>query len=106
MLLLRYLQLLSTCSWSLSNQAALLRYQLFVHCDLFGWLMRRLKACPNSQKQPKPSCRWGLRLSWTAAPIGVAKSAAGNLNLALPKSSGKYDGIKNSSGSLRCLGQQ
>ncbi len=38
MLLLRYLQLRAKFSWSLSNLAALLRQQLFVHRDLWKWL--------------------------------------------------------------------
>jgi len=38
MLILRYLQLRSTFSWSLSNLIALLRHQLFVYRDLFTWL--------------------------------------------------------------------
>ena len=38
MVLLRYLQLRSTWSWSLSNLAALLRYQLFVYRDLWEWV--------------------------------------------------------------------
>ena len=36
--LLRYLQLRSTWKWSLSNLAALLRYQLFVYRDLWTWI--------------------------------------------------------------------
>ena len=38
MLILKYLQLLSRFSWSLSNLIALLRHQLFVYRDLFAWL--------------------------------------------------------------------
>ncbi len=38
MLLLRYLQLRAKFAWSLSNLAALLRQQLFVHRDLWQWL--------------------------------------------------------------------
>jgi hypothetical protein len=38
MLLLKYLQLRSSFSWSLSNLCALLRQQLFVYRDLFAWL--------------------------------------------------------------------
>ena len=38
MLVLRYLQLMSTFGWSLSNLAALLRHQLFVYRDLWAWL--------------------------------------------------------------------
>jgi len=38
MLVLKYLQLKSTFSWSLSNLAALLRQQLFFYRDLWAWL--------------------------------------------------------------------
>jgi hypothetical protein len=38
MLLLKYLQLRATIGWSLSMLVALLRQQLFVHCDLWHWL--------------------------------------------------------------------
>ena len=38
MLLLRYLQLRAKFGWSLSNLAALLRQQLFVHRDAWKWL--------------------------------------------------------------------
>lgn len=38
MLILKYLQLRSRFSWSLSNLIALLRHQLFVYRDLFSWL--------------------------------------------------------------------
>jgi hypothetical protein len=38
MLILKYLQLRSRFSWSLSNLIALLRHQLFVYRDLFTWL--------------------------------------------------------------------
>lgn len=37
MVVLRYLQLLSTWKWSLSNLVALLRHQLFVYRDLWSW---------------------------------------------------------------------
>ena len=37
MLLLRFLQLRSRFSWSLSNLVALLRFNLFVHRDLWAW---------------------------------------------------------------------
>jgi hypothetical protein len=37
MLVLKYLQLKSTFSWSLSNLIALLRQQLFVYRDLYQW---------------------------------------------------------------------
>jgi IS4 transposase len=38
MLLLRYLQLSSHFGWSLSKLVALLRMNLFTHCDLMAWL--------------------------------------------------------------------
>jgi hypothetical protein len=38
MVVLRYLQLRSTWSWSLSNLVALLRQQLFVYRDLWNWI--------------------------------------------------------------------
>jgi len=38
MVLLRYLKLRSSWKWSLSNLVALLRYQLFVHRDLWSWI--------------------------------------------------------------------
>ena len=38
MLVLKYLQLKSSFSWSLSTLAALLRQQLFFYRDLWGWL--------------------------------------------------------------------
>ena len=38
MLILKYLQIKSTFGWSLSNLAALLRQQLFIFRDLWGWL--------------------------------------------------------------------
>lgn len=38
MLILKFLQLRSRFSWSLSNLIALLRHQLFVYRDLFTWL--------------------------------------------------------------------
>jgi len=47
MLVLRYLQLMSTFWWSLSNLAALLRHQLFVYRDLFGWLNTPFEGPPQ-----------------------------------------------------------
>jgi hypothetical protein len=38
MLLLKFLQLKSTWPWSLSNLAALLRFNLLTYRDLWGWL--------------------------------------------------------------------
>jgi len=46
MLLVKYLQLKSTFGWSLSNLVALLRQQLFVYRDLFGWLNDPFEAPP------------------------------------------------------------
>jgi hypothetical protein len=45
-LLLKYLQLRSRFGWSLSNLVALLRQQLFVYRDLFGWLDRPFEPPP------------------------------------------------------------
>ena len=47
MLVLRYLQLMSTFGWSLSNLVALLRLQLFVYRDLFGWLNAPFEGPPQ-----------------------------------------------------------
>jgi hypothetical protein len=47
MLVLRYLQLMSAFGWSLSNLAALLRHQLFVYRDLFGWLNAPFEGPPQ-----------------------------------------------------------
>ncbi|KPJ99480.1 MAG: hypothetical protein AMK71_09715, partial [Nitrospira bacterium SG8_35_4] len=47
MLVLRYLQLVSTFGWSLSNLAALLRHQLFVYRDLFAWLNEPFEGPPQ-----------------------------------------------------------
>ena len=46
MLLLKYLQLMSTLGWSLSNLVALLRQQLFVYRDLWTWLNDPFQAPP------------------------------------------------------------
>ena len=46
MLLLKYLQLRSSFGWSLSNLVALVRQQLFVYRDLFGWLNDPFQAPP------------------------------------------------------------
>jgi len=47
MLLLKYLQLRSRYSWSLSNLVALLRQQLFVYRDLWSWLDCPFQAPPG-----------------------------------------------------------
>lgn len=46
MLVLKYLQLKATFSWSLSNLAALLRQQLFFYRDLWVWLDNPFQAPP------------------------------------------------------------
>jgi hypothetical protein len=46
MLLVKFLQMRSTFGWSLSNLIALLRQQLFVYRDLFGWLNDPFQAPP------------------------------------------------------------
>ena len=46
MLLLRYLQLISSFGWSLSNLVALLRHQLFVYRNLMTWLNAPFEAPP------------------------------------------------------------
>jgi Domain of unknown function (DUF4372)/Transposase DDE domain len=46
MLVLKYLKLKSTFSWSLSNLAALLRQQLFFYRDLYVWLDDPFQAPP------------------------------------------------------------
>jgi Transposase DDE domain/Domain of unknown function (DUF4372) len=59
LLLLKYLQLRARFGWSLSNLAALLRQQLFVYRDLFGWI--------DDPFQPPPSldpAAEQLVLSW------------------------------------------
>jgi len=45
-LVLKYLQLLSTFSWSLSNLVALLRQQLFMYRDLWTWLNKPFEGPP------------------------------------------------------------
>lgn len=47
MLILRYLQLKSAYDWSLSNLAALLRMNLFVHRDLWAWLNEPFESPPE-----------------------------------------------------------
>ncbi|HSW58828.1 MAG TPA: DUF4372 domain-containing protein, partial [Dehalococcoidales bacterium] len=47
MLVLRYLQLMSTFGWSLSNLVALLRHQLFVYRDIRAWLNKPFEGPPQ-----------------------------------------------------------
>ena len=60
MLVLRYLQLMSTFGWSLSNLAALLRHQLFVYRDLFGWLNTPFEGPPQLADAAKAQLSLGL----------------------------------------------
>jgi hypothetical protein len=46
MLILRFLQLRSKFSWSLSNLVALLRMNLFTHRDLWAWLNHPFEVLP------------------------------------------------------------
>ncbi len=48
-LLLKYLKMRSSLSWSLSNLIALLRLNLFVHRDLWTWLDEPFKPPPSIQ---------------------------------------------------------
>jgi len=60
MLVLRYLQLMSTFGWSLSNLAALLRHQLFVYRDLFGWLNTPFEGPPQLADAVKAQLTLGI----------------------------------------------
>jgi len=51
MLLLRYPQLSSRFGWSLSNLVALLRMNLFTHCDLMAWLDEPFAIPPDIRPQ-------------------------------------------------------
>ena len=58
-LILRFLQLRSQFSWSLSNLVALLRMNLFSHRDLWAWLNHPF------QVDPIPYAPEQLCLSWS-----------------------------------------
>ena len=60
MLVLRYLQLMSSFGWSLSNLAALLRHQLFVYRDLFQWLNAPFEGPPQLADVAKAQLSLGL----------------------------------------------
>ena len=60
MLVLRYLQLMSTFGWSLSNLAALLRHQLFVYRDLFRWLNAPFEGPPQLSHAAKAQLSLGI----------------------------------------------
>ena len=53
MLLIKYLQLRSTFSWSLSNLVALLRQQLFVYRDLWTWIDNPFQPPPQPELLPE-----------------------------------------------------
>jgi hypothetical protein len=53
MLLIKYLQLKATFSWSLSNLVALLRQQLFVYRDLWVWIDHPFQAPPPIESGPE-----------------------------------------------------
>ena len=61
MLVLRYLQLMSTFAWSLSNLAALLRHQLFVYRDLFAWLNAPFEGPPQLADTAKGQLNLGIQ---------------------------------------------
>ena len=53
-LLLKYLQMRSRISWSLSNLIALLRLNLFVHRDLWAWIDEPFSPPPESLTATQP----------------------------------------------------
>ena len=55
LLILKFLQLKATFDWSLSNLAALLRMNLFVHRDLWRWLNQPFKFPPLLPESSQPS---------------------------------------------------
>jgi hypothetical protein len=60
MLVLRYLQIMSTFGWSLSNLVALLRHQLFVYRDLFGWLNEPFEGPPQLEDVAQTQLSLGI----------------------------------------------
>ena len=65
LLLLRFLQLRARFGWALSNLLALLRQQLFVHCDLWTWLDDPFQP-PASPSTPGRATATGPGLNETA----------------------------------------
>lgn len=61
LLILRWLHHLSSAKWSLSNLAAILRFNLFNYRPLTQWLHTPFGQPPRAQQQ--------LTLSWTADPL-------------------------------------
>ena len=60
MLILKFLQLRSRFSWSLSNLIALLRHQLFMYRDLFAWLDNPFEGPPALTKIDSEQLSLGL----------------------------------------------
>jgi hypothetical protein len=60
MLVLRYLQLMSTFGWALSNLPALLRHQLFVYRNLFAWLNAPYEGPPQLADAAKAQPSLGI----------------------------------------------
>jgi hypothetical protein len=60
MLVLRYLQIMSTFAWSLSNLVALLRHQLFIYRDLFGWLNEPFEGPPQLEDVAQAQLSFGV----------------------------------------------
>lgn len=60
MLVLKFLQLKSKLSWSLSNLVAMLRWNLFTYRDLWEWIHRPFETPPLTPSFPQ------LVFSWTA----------------------------------------
>lgn len=58
MLILRFLQLKSRYSWSLSNLIALLRFNLFTHRDLWSWLHEPFDTVPIPYAQQQIKLPW------------------------------------------------
>jgi len=58
MLILRFLQLKSRYSWSLSNLIALLRFNLFTHRDLWSWLNNPFDTLPIPYEQKQFQLKW------------------------------------------------
>jgi hypothetical protein len=58
-LILRFLQLRSKFSWSLSNLVALLRMSLFTHRDLWTWLNYPFQTDPIPYEPEQLCMNWG-----------------------------------------------
>jgi hypothetical protein len=65
LLLLKYLQFKARFGWSLSNLAALLRMNLLVYRDLWGWLEQPFTP-PEPPPEPVQGCLFQVP-AWTAS---------------------------------------